>query len=79
MRYRRSFCGGCGQDRAEWLNPDGTELKDPPMEVIGVLCPSCEMLEDWRTERADQGAKQHGIHPAFRRLPELEPPASIGD
>lgn len=38
--------------------------------MVPILCPSCEMLEDAKHDRQERGDKQHGIHLAFRLLPD---------
>lgn len=80
VRYRRGFCGGCGQWLGDWLDKDGNELKDPPYEVVPVLRPCCEMLEDEKADRQEQGKGKRGEFLAFRLIPDLrdEPPASTG-
>lgn len=81
LHWQRAHCPKCGQDRAEWLDKDGKELRDPPYEVVEVLCPSCEMLEDAEAERGDDPARknQHGRHMAFRWLPDLRDEAASED
>lgn len=76
VRYRRGFCSGCGQWLGDWLGPDGKELRDPPFTIVPVLHPCCEMIEEARKERADEGKNKPGEFLAFRRLEDDEPPAS---
>lgn len=57
-------CGRCRQHPDAWTDDNGVELQDPPFEVIDVLCPACELLE----EDEDGGKRRPGYHKAFRRV-----------
>jgi hypothetical protein len=69
----RDHCGSCGQRRSDWLDERGKELRDPPFEMAEILCPACEMRDSHVADMRDRDKDlppRHGIHLAFRRLPE---------
>ena len=74
LRYQRGFCPKCGSLLSDWLDANGKELKDPPYEVVPVLRPCCEMLEEAQAEEAEK--KRHGYHLVFRAVPDLRPEAA---
>lgn len=67
---RDEHCATCGQRRSDWLDAGGTELRDPPYEVVAIHCPSCAEVEMWRKEHRGQP----GLHLGFRRVPDDEDP-----
>ena len=66
MADEAEHCRSCGQRRSEWLDENGKELRDPPFEVVEILCPPCELLASHQEERKDDD--RPGIHLAFRRV-----------
>ena len=83
LRFKREHCPSCGEDRTLWLDEHGKELPDPAKEIIAVLCPSCELLDDERAARAEKEHPmhgKHGIHLAFGPLlPPIEPESASDD
>lgn len=69
-RWLSDHCHACGQRRSDWHDENGKELRDPPFEIVSMVCSSCEVLGDWQEERQGSKHKRHGVYPAFRRLPE---------
>ncbi len=76
-------CGGCGQQRSDWLDEDGMVLQEPPFTMVEISCPSCAEKE--RYEREAQEEQREGIAPiaglqlAFRRLTASELEARAAD
>lgn len=76
LAWRSEHCPSCSQRRADWLDKDGIQLRDPPFEVAEVLCPPCGMLADYQ-ENEEKVERPKGTQPYFRRLdPDEEP---VGD
>lgn len=70
VEWESGRCGVCGQHRHDWYDDNGVVLEDPPFEVVEVLCPSCELLDDKRDERRETKDQRNGIHLAFKRYEE---------
>ena len=64
---KADHCSSCKQRRSDWLAADGKELRDPPFEVVEILCPPCQEIA-WHTE--DWKEPRPGISLAFRRIAE---------
>lgn len=61
-----------------WLDEDGLELPDPPKEVVDILCPSCEILDEEQHDRQQPGHRLHGKYGVKLGL-RLVPQDDIGD
>lgn len=76
-------CGGCGQQRSDWLDDDGIVLEEPPFELVEYACPSCG--ERQRYEREAREEEKAGVTPiaglqlGFRRLTASEVEARHAD
>ena len=64
---KADHCSSCHQRRSDWLDENGKELRDPPFEVVEILCPGCQEIA-WHTEGEKE--RRPGIHLGFRRVPE---------
>lgn len=52
---------------APWLDENGVELEDPPLEIVDAFCPACELLDDHR-ETGKGGPLRPGVYPTFREI-----------
>lgn len=80
--WQAEHCPSCHQRRADWLDENGEELRDPPFEIGDDFCPACEVLHDWRKEEgeADIGGdakpkRRPGTRPYFRHYDDERPEA----
>lgn len=65
--WRAEHCPDCNQRRADWLDENGEELRDPPFEVAETLCPACGWLEDYE-ESNPKASRRQGVKLYFRRI-----------
>jgi hypothetical protein len=67
MADQADHCSNCKQRVSDWLDEDGKEMKDPPFEVVEMLCPGCQELGLHREDHKNEKETRHGVYYGFRR------------